>query len=188
MKAIIIAGMPAAGKTTVSHILSDRLGLPIVGGTDILKELAKKHGYAMSGEDWWDTPDGMRFTKEREGDPEFDKEADRILLDRISEGNVIVTSYTAPWISKSGFKIWLAATFENRAERMAKRDNTPLADTEKTTKKRDIENYKIYKNLYNFEYGRDLKPFDLIIDTDRISPEEVAKKIIARIKELKLDA
>ena len=186
MKAIIIAGMPAAGKTTVSRILADKLGLPVVGGTDILKELAKKHGYAMSGEDWWDTPDGMKFTKEREGDPEFDKEADRILLEKIRNGNMIVTSYTAPWISKDGLKVWLAATFKNRAERMAKRDNTTLIDTEKTTKKRDIENYKIYKNLYNFEYGKDLKPFDLIIDTDNITPEEVARKIMDKIKELKL--
>ena len=40
MNAIIVSGMPAVGKTTVSKLLGDALGLKVVGGGDVLKEMA----------------------------------------------------------------------------------------------------------------------------------------------------
>jgi CMP/dCMP kinase len=186
MKAIIISGMPAAGKTTVANILGKRLNLPVVGAGDLLKEMAKDRGYTPGGEDWWDTSEGIKFMKERETNPDFDREVDARLLEKLEKGDIIVTSYTAPWISKTGFKVWLNAKVENRAERMARRDNVGLADTTKATKIRDRENYKLYKNLYNFDFGKDLSPFDMVIDTNNILPEQVADMILAKIKELKL--
>ncbi|MCL5419770.1 MAG: AAA family ATPase [Candidatus Marsarchaeota archaeon] len=185
MRAIIISGMPAAGKTTVAKILSKELGLKMVGAGDFLKEMAKDRGYIPGGDDWWDTAEGIRFMRERETNPDFDKEVDARLLKKLEQGNVIATSYTAPWISKSGFKVWLKAESKSRAERMAKRDNTGLKQTIKTTKIRDVENYRIYKGLYNMEFGKDLSPFDLIVDTDGIAPEEVARIILNKLKELK---
>ena len=53
MKAIIISGMPAVGKTTVSHKVARELGTPMVGGGDVLKEMAVVEGYTPGGEDWW---------------------------------------------------------------------------------------------------------------------------------------
>lgn len=184
MKAIVISGMPAAGKTTVARLLAQKLNLPVVGGGDILKEMAKDRGYPDSeAEDWWDTKEGIKFLKERETNPEFDKEVDARLAKKIEAGNVIITSYTAPWIAKDGFKIWLNANIQQRAERMAKRDDTAIAKTMKTTKIRDDENYALYKKLYNFEFGRDMVPFDLVIDTDPIPAEEVASIIMQKLKE-----
>ena len=98
MKAIILSGMPAVGKTTVAQILAKRLGFVAIGGGEILREMAKERGYNPAGEDWWDTPDGIKFLRERKTDPNFDKEADRRMADKISKGNIIVTSYPGPWI------------------------------------------------------------------------------------------
>ena len=186
MKAIIISGLPAAGKTTVATIMSKELGIKMMGAGDLLKEMAKERGYTPGGEDWWDTPDGIKFMKERETNPNFDKEVDAKLIKKIEAGNIIVTSYTAPWISREGFKVWLEAKVQNRAERMAKRDNTAVEQTMKTTKIRDKENYKIYKSLYDMEFGKDLAPFDMIIETDNRPAEEVAKLILEKIRELKI--
>ncbi len=186
MKAIVISGMPAAGKTTVAKLLANKLGLSVIGGGDILKEMAKDRGYTPGGDDWWDTDDGIRFMRERETNSEFDKEADARLIKKIEAGNVVVTSYTAPWIAKDGFKIWLNANVKNRAQRMAKRDNTGITETIKTARIRDKENYALYKKLYNFELGRDTVPFDLIIDTDSIPAEEVAERILNKMKEIGL--
>ncbi|MDE1860288.1 MAG: cytidylate kinase family protein [Candidatus Micrarchaeota archaeon] len=182
MKAIIISGMPAAGKTTVANLLGKALGIRVVGMGDILKEMARERGYIVTGEDWWDTPPGIKFLKEREGNPELDKEADHKLIHLIETGDIILTSWTAPWIAQDGYKIWLDANAENRAERMAKRDNTKLSQAIKTTKVRDEENYKLYKRLYHFELGRDKSPFDLVINTNSIPPEEVTQIIIKHIK------
>ncbi len=186
MKAIIISGMPAAGKTTVAGILGKKLNLPVIGGGEILKEMAVDRGYKPGGENWWDTADGIKFLRERETNPDFDKEVDARLAKRIDRGNIIITSYTAPWLSKDGFKIWLDAGEKNRAERMSKRDRTNIQETLKTTKIRDDENYKLYKKLYNMEFGRDKVPFDMVVETNSIPAEKVAELILEKLKKLNI--
>ncbi len=187
MKAIIISGMPAAGKTTVAKIIAKRLGVSALSAGDILKEMARDRGYSPGGDDWWDTPDGIKFMKERETNPDFDRETDSRLLKKIKAGNIVVTSYTAPWIFREeGFKIWLNAHTENRAARMAVRDNTEIKQTLETTRIRDVENYKLYKRLYNMEFGKDKDPFDMVVDTDNIPAEEVAEIILKKLKETAL--
>jgi CMP/dCMP kinase len=185
MEAIILSGLPAAGKTTVAEIISKRLGFKVTGGGDILKEMATDRGYKVTGMDWWDTPDGVKFLREREGNPEFDKEADRRLAQKIEGGNIVVTSYTAPWITKKGFKVWLDGSVKNRTERMAKRDGTAFGEMSHVIKIRDMENKRLYKNLYNIDFGVDKTPFSLIVDTNSITAEEVADIIIKRYKERK---
>ncbi len=183
MESVVLSGLPAAGKTTVGGILCDILGFRLLGGGDILKEMAAERGFKVTGKEWWDTPDGAKFLKERESNPNFDKEVDRKLDEKIRKGDIVVTSYTAPWIIDAGFKVWLNGSTTKRTERMAKRDGTDIEDMAKVVKLRDSENKKLYKNLYNIDYGKDLSPFHLIIDTNEITPEEVAEIIINKYKE-----
>lgn len=181
MEAIIISGMPATGKTTVAGLVAKRLGIKVLGGTDILKEMAAERGYDMSGEDWWDTQEGMRFLEEREKNSDFDKETDRRLIEKINIGDVVITSYTMPWLSKLGFKIWLSASAENRARRMAERDSISVDKAMEIIRIRDSENHELYKRLYGINFGIDTQPFDLVIDTNSISENEVAEKIVASV-------
>ena len=178
--------MPASGKTTLAKILAKRLHVQEISAGDILKEMAKERSYKVTGNEWWDTPDGMKFLAEREKNPDFDNETDRRLMDRIAKGDIVVTSYTAPWLSKVGFKVWLEASVENRAKRMSKRDSTDLKEAEEATRARDVRNAKLYKELYGIDFGRDTKPFDMVIDTNALTPDQVADRILAKIKELRL--
>lgn len=186
MKAIIICGLPAAGKTSVAHELGKRLNIPVLGASDILREMAVKRGYKAQGEDWWDTPEAFKFVKERDTNPDFDKEADRRLIERIDKGNIIVTSTTAPWLAKDGFKVWLDATPKKRAERMAKRDKTGVNESAEAVKFREENNFKLYKKLYGIELGKDLKPFDMIINTDDKSVQEITETILREMKKRKI--
>lgn len=183
MEAIVLSGLPAAGKTTVAEIISRKLGFKILGGGDILKEMATDRGYKVTGKEWWDTPEGVKFVKERETNPNFDREADKRLAEKIVRGDIVVTSYTAPWITEAGFKVWLEGSITRRTERMAKRDGTEIGAMKEVIRFRDSENKKLYKNLYNIDYGRDLAPFDLIVDTNEIEPEKVAEIILKKYKE-----
>ncbi|MDE1846339.1 MAG: AAA family ATPase [Candidatus Micrarchaeota archaeon] len=178
MESIILCGMPASGKTTVAKIIASKLGFAVIGGGDILKEMARDRGYKITGDDWWDTPDGIKFLRERDGNPDFDKEADRRIVQKIKEGNFVVTSYTAPWLSKEGFKVWLGATQDNRAGRMSLRDSSAMDESKAATKIRDDENTSLYRKLYKIDFGADMSPFDLIVDTNEIFAEQVAAKII----------
>lgn len=185
MDAIIVCGMPAVGKTTVAKIVAEELGQKIVGGGDILKEIAKEHGYRATGEDWWDTAEGMQFLKTREGS-NFDKEVDERLLERVETGDVVITSYTLPWLSKKGTKVWLSGTQLSRAGRMSTRDGTSLEACMAIISKRDAENFKLYNSLYGIEFGRDLSPFHLIVGTDGVSAPKVALQVLDYIAALGL--
>ncbi len=182
MEAIIISGKPAAGKTTVAVIIAKRLGIKTIGGGDILKEMAIERGYNAHGDSWWDTEEGIKFLEERKSNPDFDNEADVKLIKKIDAGNIVVTSYPAPWISKNGFKVWLDGTVETRAERMRKRDKSTTNETMKVVKIRDEENFNVYMKLYNINFGKDKTPFNLVIDTNKKTPDEIADIILTEYK------
>ncbi|MGC8676040.1 MAG: AAA family ATPase [Candidatus Micrarchaeia archaeon] len=178
MSAILLCGFPASGKTTVAGILASKLGYKVVGGTDILVELAKEHGYKPAGLSWWDTSEGIKFLRERASNPEFDIETDKRLAALVEKGGVIVTSYTLPWLTSSGFKVWLDASPDTRAKRMAERDSTSVEEAKKIVELRDKENAELYEKLYGIHFGKDLSPFDLVLDVNEIDANRAAEIIL----------
>ncbi len=178
LRAIVVSGMPAVGKTTVSKLLAERLSLPVVGGGDVLKEMAVEQGYTPGGEDWWDTKEGMSFLQERKRSSGFDRDVDSRLLSKAEKGNVVITSYPLPWLTNDGIKVWLSGSVESRARRMSKRDHMDEAKCREVLAVRDVENHKLYKKIYEIDFGKDLKPFDLIVDTDSIDEAQVAEIIL----------
>jgi cytidylate kinase len=184
LKSIIISGPPAIGKTTVSKGLAKEFGLKSLSGGDVLKELAKEQGFKTQGDDWWDTQEGMKFLNQRKDNYEFDNKVDERLKKMFLEGNVVITSYTLPWLVQDGIKIWLAGSRENSAKRMQTRDNMSFQEALEIVKKRYAENKILYKKLYGFDFGDDLTVFDVIINTDGLDAETVLKTAILKVREL----
>ncbi|MHB8699950.1 MAG: cytidylate kinase family protein [Nitrososphaerales archaeon] len=170
----MISGMPSVGKTTAAKAIADKFTLRLLAGGDMLKEIAIERGYALSGSEWWDGEEGMRFLSERKNNPDFDREVDRRLIENVKGGGVVITSYTVPWICDAGLKIWFGATQNTRARRLAGRDQVPFQIALKIVRHRDSQNRKLYKNLYGIKFGTDLSIFNYVIDTDNLSAKEVA--------------
>lgn len=166
LNSIVISGWPAVGKTTLATALAKELGYRQYNGGDVLKLLASEKGYSVSGDDWWDTDEAKNFMEERESNPYFDIEVDRKLVEIVRHGDVIVTSYTLPWLVPESIKIWLKGSRSNRIRRMAKRDNLNVKRAKEIILQRDENNVRIYHNLYGYEFGRDLTVFDFVLDTD----------------------
>jgi cytidylate kinase len=179
-----VSGPPAIGKTTVAKGLAKEFNLNYLSGGDILKELANEQGFFSNGDDWWDTEDGMKFLNQRKENPEFDKKVDEKLVQLFEKGDVVITSYTLPWLIDTGIKLWLNGTLENSAKRMQNRDNMEESFALEVVNKRFKENKLIYKNLYNFEFGDDLSVFDKIIQTDGINAEKVLEIAKSTVREL----
>jgi cytidylate kinase len=157
--------------------------LRVYGGGDALKEVAASRGYTPKGADWWDTPEGLRFLAERAENPEYDKEVDKRLIEALKQGGVVVTSYTLPWLTDIGIKIWLSASVESRAKRMVERDRIGYKEALEIVRRRDEENRKLYKKIYGIEFGKDLSVFDLVLNTDRLSKEAVIEVVEAFVKQ-----
>ena len=173
LKSIIISGPPAIGKTTVAKGLAEEFDLVHLSGGDILKELAKDKGFDTKGNDWWDTQEGMNFLIERQENSEFDKNVDDKLKKLFSKGDVVITSYTLPWLVDGGVKIWLSGSKKNSVQRMTIRDNLSETNALGIVQKRYNENKIIYKTLYGFEFGEDLSVFNKIIETDDLDAKQV---------------
>jgi len=182
---IVISGWPAVGKTTIAGKLSEEFGLVMYNGGDILKMLAAEKGYSTARDDWWDTADAKKFMQERKSDPSFDKKVDKKLSDLVKKGDVVITSYTVPWLVKeeSVIKLWLRGSPENRARRMANRDGISFAEAKKIIALRDDENKEIYRRMYGFRFGEDLTVFDYMLNTDRLPLDPligISKLIVRR--------
>jgi len=175
MKKIIIciSGLPGCGKSTVAKKLAQKYRLKYISGGDALKELAVEAGFKPSGEDWWETEEGRRFLNKRLEDPDFDKRVDEKLIEAAKQGNVILDSWTMPWLFDEGFKIWLDASLEVRASRAAKRDKISLEKAKELIMEREEKTREIYRRLYGFKLGEDFSPFHIILDTDKLDVDEV---------------
>ena len=170
---ICISGMAGTGKSTLSKKLAEKYRLKCYSGGDALKALAKAEGYDMSSQGWWESPEGLSFLKERVHDSKFDKAVDDKLLEYAEHGKVLLDSWTMPWLLKGGFKIWLMASIEKRAARVAERDKITIKEAFKVLEEKEARTKAIYKKLYGFVLGEDFAPFDLVLDTDNLTAIEV---------------
>jgi cytidylate kinase len=170
---VCISGMAGTGKSTLAKKLAQKYKLKYYSGGDALKELAKDEGYNPSSRGWWESPEGLSFLKKREKNLKFDKAVDDKLLEYAQQGNVLLDSWAMPWLLKTGFKIWLVASEEKRAERIAKRDKIAVKKALQVLKEKEARTKAIYKKLYGFRLGEDFDPFNLILDTDDLGAAEV---------------
>ncbi len=170
---VCICGMAGTGKSTLARKLAGKYGLKYYSGGDALKALAEAEGYKPYGRGWWESREGLHFLEKRGKDPKFDKAVDRKLMVYAQQGNVVLDSWTMPWLLKQGFKIWLEASIEKRAERIAERDGTTAKAALQALKEKEARTKAIYHKLYGFALGEDFAPFHLILDTDNLKAKEV---------------
>jgi CMP/dCMP kinase len=170
---LCISGMAGTGKSTLSKKIAKNYNLKCYSGGDALKELAKEAGYTVSDQGWWESPVGLSFLEIRLNDPKFDREVDNKLLSYAQQGNVLLDSWTMPWLLKDGFKIWLLASLDKRAARVAVRDKISVEKAFKVLEEKEGRTKAIYKELYGFSLGEDLSPFDLVLDTDNLTAQDV---------------
>ena len=182
---VVISGWPAVGKTTIAENIAKDFNLKLWNGGDILKMMAYERGYSSSlSHDWWDTEEAVAFMKERNNDPNFDREVDNRLIGLVNGGNVVITSYTLPWISDATVNFWLQGSVDNRAKRLAMRDKISIPEAKRIVQRRDNENKLIYKRIYDFSFGENLDVFDFALNTDLLSLEclvDLSKRIVRNI-------
>lgn len=181
-RSVIISGPPAIGKTTIAIGLAKEFGLKYLSGGDVLKEMAREKGFRTEGDDFWDTEAGMKFLNMRKDNSEFDKLVDEKLKKIFLAEEVVITSYTLPWLVRDGIKIWLAGSPEISARRMTTRDHISIGSASEIVRKRYDENKMIYKKLYGFDFGDDLSVFDEIINTDGLGPDQVLERAKAAVE------
>ena len=180
---ICISGLTGTGKSTIGRELARRYGLKYVSGGEALKRKAAELGYQVDRPGWWESEEARSFMEERLENPSFDKEVDEWLIRLGREGGVVIDSWTIAWLLDEGvgLRVWLHASPAVRAERVARRNGISPREALEALVEKDRRTRAIYERIYGFDL-LDLSPYDLIIDTDNLSQEEVLSAICAVVE------
>jgi cytidylate kinase len=170
---LCICGMAGSGKSTLAKRVAEKYRLRYYSGGDALMVLALEQGYSPLERGWWESKEGLSFLEKRGKDPRFDEAIDRKQLEMAEKGNVVFDSWTMPWLLKKGFKIWLEASSEKRAQRIAGRDRISLDEALKALCQKEKQTRTIYRKMYGFSLGEDFEPFNFVLDTETLNAEEV---------------
>ena len=168
---IAISSKSGCGNTTVSTLLSEKLGYPMVNFT--FRQMAQERGV-----DFW------TFCRMAEDDYDIDRELDRRQVEMAMEQkDCILASRLAIWMLKEAdLKVYLTATAETRAKRVYTREGGSLEERYKETVRRDENDTNRYKTIYGIDNSKPEECADLIIATDQRTPEEIVSLIIEEVE------
>jgi len=169
---IAISGKSGCGNTTVSTLLAKRLGYTLINFT--FRALSEEKGI-----DFW------TFCEMAKQDDNIDKELDRRQVEMaLSEKDCVLGSRLAIWMLKDAdLKVYLMASDEERAKRVFEREGGSIEEIMKQTSLRDESDSNRYKKIYNID-NSDTNFADLVIDTEKFSPEEIVEQIFERVEKI----
>ncbi|MFH1586364.1 MAG: cytidylate kinase family protein [Candidatus Diapherotrites archaeon] len=186
---ILINGLSGTGKSVLCERLAKEYGLEYYPTSSLLRQLKGKEFSEVNKADlskndgWWEGEEGKKFIEEREKDKSFDRKLDEELLKLIAKGNIVLDSWTMPWLSKDGFKVWLSADEGVRFKRVMKRDGSESGELVKTVRGKEEKTKRIFSELYGIKYGEDLSPYHFILDTTSLNEEQVFDSVKKKVDE-----
>ncbi len=163
---IAISGKSGCGNTTVTSLVSEMMGYPMINFT--FRNMAQERGV-----DFWE------FCHMAEQDDSIDKELDaRQVAMAMEQENCVLGSRLAIWmLEKADLKVYLTATSEERARRIHKREGGAFEERLAQTVKRDHHDSKRYQRIYGID-NEDASIADLVIETDGRTPQDIARMIV----------
>jgi cytidylate kinase len=170
---IAVSGKSGCGNTTVSRMAAEALGLRFINFT--FRTLAEERGL--------DLPQVLALAAR---DDSWDREVDTRQAALAREGGgCVLGSRLAIWmLEEADLKVYLKASELVRAGRIVKREGGSLEDVAAFTRERDRQDRERYIRIYGID-NDDYSFADLVIDTDALSPREIAGLIAGRARALK---
>jgi cytidylate kinase len=162
---VAISGKSGCGNSTVSRLVAAQLGLSVVNYT--FKNLAREVGKTFE-----------EICILAETDPQYDHTIDRMQVKLAEEGGCVLGSRLAIWLLRdTAFTVYLKASLEVRAGRIAVREGKPVAKALRETEARDHRDHDRYARLYGYDV--DANDFAaLIVDAEIHNQDEVAREIV----------
>ena len=174
---ITITGDLGSGKSAVSRILCERAGFQYVSTGRIQRQLAEEMGV-----------DTLEMNRLADTDPGIDEKIDSIFIALgNAPGNYVVDSRMAWFFLPASFRVYLQADVAVAAERILRDPHRKSEEYE--SKEEAIQKILARKQSENdrflLKYGADstnLHNFDLVLNTTRRSPEQVAALILKGVQ------
>lgn len=177
MRSIItISGLPGSGTSTAAKLLARKLKLKHIDAGSIFRKMAQERGLSLE-----------IFTELARKNFEFDRILDKKIL-KIARGgkNVILEGRLTGWLAKKykipAYKIWLKASLETRAKRVARREKINFNGAEQAVRIREKSEAYRYRRIYHIDI-KNLSVYDIVIATDKIWPNQIIKIILRELNQ-----
>lgn len=168
---ITISGVPGSGKTTVARLLAARLGVPHVYAGDLYRQEAKRRGLSLAA-----------FNELCERDHSIDRDLDAAMSERARQGNVVLEGRLAGFLAAENeldaLKVWLDASDETRAKRVAQREDGDWRAVLDVNRIRHQSDANRYRAIYGYDLA-DHGVYDVVLATDDRTPEELVDTLAA---------
>jgi cytidylate kinase len=165
---IAISSHSGCGNTTATNNVGATLGLDVVNYT--FRDLA--NDLKLPFETIQQNASKSRI---------YDFLTDLNLMRASLRPRVVVGSRLAGWLVDADLRVWLHAPLEARAKRIFQREPDKHAGYESVlyrTLQRDEQNRKRYLEVYGIDIN-DRSDFDIIINTEKLTAEQVSSLIVA---------
>lgn len=165
---ISLAGDLGSGKSTVSHILTERLHLDYYSTGTVVRGMAAERGMTV-----------VEFNEFMEKDPAFDRMIDdRLVALSDDPRGLIIDSRMAFHFVRDTFRVYFSTELETSAARIlsakrAEESFSTLEEMAENIRRRKMSERKRYKDFYGVDC-KDLFQYALVVDTTYATPEEVA--------------
>ena len=169
---ITISGVPGSGKTTVAKLLAARLGLPHVYAGDLYRQEAKRRGLDL-----------QEFNALCERDHSIDRRLDADMEARARQGGVVLEGRLAGHLAAANrldaLKVWLDASDEVRARRVAEREHRDWREILDANRTRHQSDANRYRTIYGFDLA-DTAVYDVVLLTDERTPAALVDELAER--------
>lgn len=157
---VTVDGPSGSGKGTLAQHIAGRLDADHFSAGDIFRSIAAERGMS-------------HVELAEKAGKEVDLEVDRRTLERALKQDCVVDGRLPSWVlgDYSDLRIYLTADLEERAKRIAGREDKDLETVKKETEKRDQDNQERYEKYYSID-TENLEIYDLVIDNTDMSIEE----------------
>ncbi len=171
-KNITISGKAVSGATTLSKLLSARLGWKLLNGGELVRQFMKKNNIPLENTSLTSDQYHLNF--------------DNFLKQKlIKEKHLVVESWLSGFDAQNIpdiLKILVVCQDEEeRIKRLMKRDNLSKQKAEKHLHTREAENLAKWEKLYHTRDFWNPNLYDLVIDTSQNNAEETLKLAIQKI-------
>jgi len=171
---VTISGQPGSGKTTVARLVARELGLEHVYAGELFRRQAAEEGLTLQA-----------YLQRAETDPSIDRTLDERMRRRAAEGNAVLEGRLAAVMAEQAgqraLRVFLEASEPVRVLRITGREGGATDERLREIQAREASDRQRYQALYGVDYHEHDR-YDLVMDTDARTPEDVAAAIVARAR------
>ena len=169
---ITIGGLAGTGTTTTAELLSQKLDIPYISAGFVFREMAAEKSMSV-----------LEFSEFAEGNVDIDKEIDKRQASKAKETDNLILEgrLSAYFVDNADLRIWLVTPLDVRSQRISEREDKTVDVAKEEIITREKSEALRYMDIHNIDISN-MDIYDLIINTDTFSPEQVSEIIIQTLK------